>query len=81
MLTVGRFVMVQSVIFAMKKRQVRWDASATLRAHYDAAYLAALSGACLNPCTTNNMDVENAHKIALETVRQWDAMMAELEEI
>lgn len=57
------------------------DRAAERRTLYREAYMAALSGACLNPCTTNNMDVENAHKIAIETVRQWDAMMAELEEI
>lgn len=56
------------------------DRAAERRTLYREAYMAALSGACINPCTTNNMDVENAHKIALETVRQWDAMMAELEE-
>lgn len=49
-----------------------------LRAIYGRAYFAALGGATGNTETTSKNDVRNAREIALETVRQWPAMQAEL---
>lgn len=49
------------------------------RARFERAYMAALGGVCADTNVAN--PVKDAHALALETVRQWDAMMAELEEM
>ena len=49
-----------------------------LRAVYRDAYMAALGGACADTNVVN--PVKDAHALALETVRQWVAMQAELEQ-
>lgn len=57
----------------------RYDCRATLRAHYDAAYLAALGGTCADP-NVGSPD-RDAHVIALESVRTHAARMQELERL
>ena len=51
--------------------------TADRRALYREAYMAALGGACAD--TNVAHPVKDAHALALETVRQWPAMQAELE--
>jgi len=55
------------------------ERTATLSAHYDAAYLAALGGACTDP-NAGSPD-RDAHVIALESVRTHAARMQELERL
>lgn len=69
------------------RRQCVADSTAERRALYRDAYMAALGGYCANPvrhhCGGEAYEIDpdiEAHKAALETVRQWDAMIAELEE-
>ena len=56
------------------------------RARFERAYMAALGGYCAHPYIkypSGEIQIihphEEAHKDALATVRQWDAMMAELD--
>lgn len=57
------------------------DRKVERRAVYREAYMAVLSGICANeliPRTADKIAI-NAHRVALATVRRWDAMMEELE--
>lgn len=49
------------------------------RARFERAYMAALGGLCAGGEFGVAPTVANASGFALETVRQWDAMMAELD--
>ena len=52
--------------------------TAERRALYREAYMAAITGQCYGRPNEESI-VGAAREIALETVRQWDAMMAELD--
>lgn len=60
-------------------RQEQDPFRATLRAHYDAAYLAALGG-CSADSNSSNPQID-AHALALESVRTHAARMQELERL
>ena len=54
--------------------------TAERRARFERAYMAALSGYCASGNAENEYTaVTFSRETALETVRQWDAMMAELD--
>ena len=53
--------------------------TAERRARFERAYMAALMGLCAGGEFGVAPTVTNASAFALETVRQWDAMMAELD--
>lgn len=55
------------------------DRTAERRALYREAYMAALGGVCADTNVAN--PVKDAHALALETVRQWPAMMVELDNV
>lgn len=57
----------------------RYDCRATLRAHYDAVYLAALGG-CSADSNSSNPQID-AHALALESVRTHAVRMQELERL
>jgi len=61
------------------RRQCASDLAAERRARFERAYLAALSGVCTGIDLSAAEHVRFASADALETVRQWDEMMAELD--
>lgn len=58
------------------------DRAATLRAHYDAVYLAALGGACADPNVGDeSLAIRFAKDTAIQSVRTHTARMQELDKL